>query len=91
MKMVRRLFEVIFIACAVLLVALVGAVNCLQGTPFVGGLRCQLNYTSSDPAIKALGTLIFIIFLGLLLGPIAVTIIPSLRGKRSKLRRTEKA
>ena len=90
MKMPRRLFEAVFIASAILLVALVGAVNCLQGTLFVGGLKCQLNDTSSDLTIKVLATLIFLIFLGLLVGPIVLTVIPPLRGGRTKPRRTDK-
>jgi NADH:ubiquinone oxidoreductase subunit 6 (subunit J) len=88
--MPRRLFEAAFIASAILLVALVGAVNCLQGTFFVGGLKCQLNYTSSDLTIKALATLIFLIFLGLLVGPIVLTLIPQLRGRRTGPRRIDK-
>jgi len=87
--MARRLFEAAFIACAILLVALVGAVNCLQGTLFVGGLKCQFNETSSDLAIKVLSTLVFLILLGLLAGPIVLTVIPPLRGGRTKPRRTD--
>jgi hypothetical protein len=90
MKMPRRLFEVVFIASAILLVALVGAVNCLQGTLFVGGLKCQLSYTSSDLTIKVLATLIFLVFLGLLVGPILLTVIPSLLSGRTKQRRNDK-
>ena len=82
--MARRMFEVAFIGSAVLLVVLVGAVNCLQGTVFVGGLKCSLNYTSSDLMVKIIATLIFLIFIGLLLGPVAMTLIQPFRGKRTK-------
>lgn len=87
--MSRRLFEVVFIALAIVLVALVGVLNCLQGTPFMGGSKCNYSYTSSDSLIKVIATVVFILFLGLLLGPVAATIIQPLREKQRKPRRTE--
>jgi uncharacterized membrane protein YhaH (DUF805 family) len=86
----RRLFEILFIAIAIVLVALIGFLNCLQGTIFVGGLRCNYGYTSGDLIVKMLGTIVFVLFLGLILGPIAATVIQPLRGKRTKPPRTEK-
>jgi len=86
----RRLFEILFVALAILLVVLVGFLNCLQGTTFVGGLRCNYGYTSGDLLVKVLGTIVFLLFLGLLLGPIAATVIQPLIGKRTKPPRTEK-
>ncbi len=73
--MPRRLYEIGFIASAVALVALVGVVNCLQGTPFVGALKCNYAYTSGDLIVKILGTAILLVFLGLLLGPVVATIL----------------
>jgi hypothetical protein len=73
--MPRRLYEIAFIASAVVLVALVGLVNCLQGTPFVGALKCGYGYTSGDLIVKVIGTVIFLLFLGLVLGPVAATIL----------------
>lgn len=83
------MFEVVFIALAIVLVALVGVLNCLQGTPFMGGSKCNYSYTSSDSLIKVIATVVFILFLGLLLGPVAATIIQPLREKQRKPRRTE--
>jgi hypothetical protein len=87
--MSRRLFEILFIALAILLVALVGVLNCLQGTPFMGGSRCSYSYISSDLLVKVIATVVFLLFLGLLLGPVAATIIQPMREKRRKRRRTE--
>jgi hypothetical protein len=73
--MSRRLFEILFIASAIILVALIGLLNCLQGTPLLGGFRCNLSYTSNDLIIKLIATVVFLLFVGLILGPIAVTVI----------------
>jgi len=73
--MPRRLYETTFIISAVGLVVLAGIVNCLQGTPFVAALKCSYSYTSSDLVVKIIATIIFLLFLGLLLGPIAATLI----------------
>jgi uncharacterized membrane protein YhaH (DUF805 family) len=85
----RRFFEVVFIALAFVLVALVGALNCLQGTPFMGGSKCPYNYASSDLLVKVLGTILFLLFLGLILGPVAATVIQPIREKQKRRRRTE--
>jgi hypothetical protein len=73
--MPRRLYEITFIGSAVALVALVGIVNCLQGTPFIGAMKCSYTFTSADSIVKILASIIFLLFLGLLLGPVAATII----------------
>lgn len=80
----QQLFETGFIISAVILVALVGAVNCLQGTPFVGALKCNYGYTSADLVVKVIATVIFLLFTALLLGPVALTFIQPSRAKRSK-------
>lgn len=66
---------------AVALVALVGMVNCLQGTPFVGALKCNFTYTSGDLIVKATATVILLLFIGLLLGPVAAAIVHPTRTK----------
>lgn len=73
--MSRHLYEIGFIASAVVLVALVGLVNCLQGTPFVGALKCDYSYTSGDLIVKVIATVILLLFLGLLLAPVAATLL----------------
>ncbi|HYB85066.1 MAG TPA: hypothetical protein VED86_07025 [archaeon] len=73
--MPRHLYEIAFIGSAVILVALVGVVNCLQGTPFVGALKCDYGYTSGDLVVKAIAIAIFLAFVGLLLGPVAATLL----------------
>ena len=80
----RRLFEIVFIACAIALVALVGAVNCLQGTPFLNGVKCGYSLTTDDLGVKVLAGLVFVLFLGLLLGPVAASLIQPLREKRTR-------
>ena len=90
-RMTRRFYEIAFIISAIVLVALVGLVNCLQGTTFVGGLKCSFGYTSSDLIVKVIATVIFLLFLALLLGPVVATIIQPLRAKRRKPRRSEEA
>jgi hypothetical protein len=87
--MSRRVFEVAFIGSAVVLVALVGVLNCLQGTPFMGGSKCGYSYTSTNLLIQVIATVVFLLFLGLILGPIAATIIRPMREKQRKPRRTE--
>ena len=89
--MSRRLYEIAFIISAIILVALVGLVNCLQGTTFVGGLKCSYSYTSSDLAVKVIATAIFLLFLALLLGPVVATVIRPLRSKGRKPHRPEQA
>ena len=73
--MPKHLYEILFVTSAVALVALVGVVNCLQGTPFVGALKCGYDYTSGDFLVKVIGTVVFLLFLGLVLGPVAVTLL----------------
>lgn len=73
--MPRRLYEITFIGSAVAMVVLVSIVNCLQGTPFIGALKCSYTFTSADLIVKVLATIIFLLFVGLLLGPVAATII----------------
>jgi hypothetical protein len=87
--MPRRYFEVVFIALAIALVALVGVLNCLQGTPFMAGSKCDYNLTSSDLIIKVIATLVFLLFLGLILGPVAATMLQPKREKQRRPRRTE--
>jgi hypothetical protein len=87
--MTRRLFEIVFIASALILVALVGVLNCLQGTPFIGGSKCDYSYTSSDMLVKVIATVVFLLLLGLILGPVAATVIQPMREKQRKTRRTE--
>jgi hypothetical protein len=65
----------LFIGSAIILVGLVGSLNCLQGTQFIGtfsgsGLKCPFALTSNDLIIKIGATAIFILFLALLFGPI---------------------
>ena len=91
--MARHLSEIVFITAAALLVALVGLVNCLQGTPFVGALKCDYSTPSNDLAVRAIATVIFLLFLGLLLGPIAATLLhPSVKKQedRTKLQIRDK-
>jgi hypothetical protein len=73
--MKRRIFEIAFICLAVALVGLVGLLNCLQGTLFLGGLKCNYALTSNDLVIKLAATAVFLLFLALLLGPVVATII----------------
>jgi hypothetical protein len=80
----RHLYETAFIASAIVLVALVGMLNCLQGTPFVGALKCSYGYTSGDLLVKVVATVIFLLFLGLLLGPVAATILQPPHDKEAK-------
>ena len=83
--MPRHLYEIAFIASAVVLVALVGVVNCLQGTPFIGALKCDYSYTSADLVVKTIAIVILLLFLGLLLGPVAATLIhPSVKKKQNR-------
>jgi hypothetical protein len=86
--MARRFFEIVFIALAILLVALVGALNCLQGTPFMGGSKCPYTYLSTDSLVKVLATVVFVLFVGLILGPVAAAVFQSMRIKQKK-KRTE--
>ena len=88
--MSRRLYEVLFIAIAILLVVLVGLLNCLQGTVFASGLKCSLEYTSSDLLVKLLGAAVFVLFFCLILGPIAAVVIQSLRSESTKSRQPGK-
>ena len=74
-KLSRHLYEIAFMAAAVLLVALVGAVNCLQGTPFIASMKCNYSYTSGDFAVKAIASVIFLLFVGLIFGPIAAAVL----------------
>jgi hypothetical protein len=78
------MYEIGFVTSAVVLVALVGVLNCLQGTPFVGALKCDYNYTSGDFVVKGLATVVFLLFLGLLLGPIAATLLRPVKGTKPK-------
>ena len=71
-------------AAAVVLIAIVGAVNCLQGTPFAVGWKCDYGLTTDSLIVKVLGGIIFILFLGLLLGPIAAALIQPLREQAKK-------
>jgi len=85
--MKRRIFEIAFICSAVALVGLVGLLNCLQGTPFLGGLKCNYALTSNDLVIKAGATAVFLLFLALLLGPVLATIIqPRLNKNQNRSR-----
>jgi hypothetical protein len=79
--MPRRIYDITFMMLAVALVALVGMVNCLQGTPFVGALKCNFSYTSGDLIVKATATVILLLFIGLLLGPVAAAIVHPTRTK----------
>jgi len=81
--MSRRPYEIAFIGSAVLLVALVGIVNCLQGTPFVAALKCDYGYTSGDFVVKAIATVIFLVFVVLLLGPIAATLLRPVKERQN--------
>jgi hypothetical protein len=83
--MPRRIYEITFIASALILVALVGVLNCLQGTPFISGMKCAYGYTSGDLIVKAIATAIFLLLLGLLLGPVAAVIAhPSVTKERKR-------
>jgi len=79
--MPRRIYDITFMILAVALVALVGMVNCLQGTPFVGALKCNFTYASGDLIVKATATVILLLFIGLLLGPVAAAIVHPTRTK----------
>ena len=79
--MPRRIYDITFMILAVALVALVGMINCLQGTPFVGALKCNFTYTSGDLIVKATATVILLLFIGLLLGPVAAAIVHPARTK----------
>jgi ribose/xylose/arabinose/galactoside ABC-type transport system permease subunit len=84
--MPRRLYEIAFIASAVALVALVGAINCLQGTPFVAAMKCNYNYTSADLLVKVIAAIIFLLFLALLLGPVAGTLLQRVKREPSRIK-----
>jgi hypothetical protein len=71
----HRIYEIAFICSAIALVILVGLLNCLQGTPFLGGLKCNYTLTSGDLVIKIGATAFFLLFLALLLGPVLATLI----------------
>ncbi|HUK49448.1 MAG TPA: hypothetical protein VLV18_00310 [Terriglobales bacterium] len=73
--MEHRVYERLFLASAVALFAFVILLNCLQGTPFIGGLACPYQLTSSSIIIKIGATAIFALFLGLLFGPILAAIL----------------
>ena len=73
--MERKDYDRLFIAGAVILVGLVGSLNCLQGTPFIGGLKCDYALTSTDTIIKIGAATIFALFLALLFGPILATLV----------------
>ena len=79
-----RIYDRLFIASAIILVGLVVGLNCLQGTPFIGGLKCSYQLTSSDTIIKVGATAIFALFLALLLGPILATILHPQRTGKTK-------
>ena len=80
----QRIYERLFIASSIILVGLVGSLNCLQGTPFIGQLKCNYGLTSSDTIIKVGGTVIFALFLALLLGPILATILYPPKANKAK-------
>ena len=69
------MYERLFLASAVALFALVLLLNCLQGTPFIGGAACPYQLTSSSIIIKIGAAAIFALFLGLLFGPILAAIL----------------
>ena len=71
----QRIYERLFIASAIILVGLVVSLNCLQGTQFIGQLKCNYALTSSDLIIKVGATAIFALFAALLLGPILAAIL----------------
>jgi len=70
----RRIFDILFVGSALLLVVLVVWLNCIQGTPLPGGLKCYSAATSGDLVVKILGTIVFVLFLALLGGPIAAAL-----------------
>ena len=70
----RKDYDRLFIAGAIILVGLVGSLNCLQGTPFIGGLKCDYSLVSTDTIIKIGAATIFALFLALLFGPILAAI-----------------
>ncbi|HUK26812.1 MAG TPA: hypothetical protein VLV31_00195 [Candidatus Acidoferrales bacterium] len=72
--MERKTYDRLFIAGAIILVGLVGSLNCLQGTPFIGGLKCDYALTSTDTIIKIGAAAIFALFLVLFFGPILAAI-----------------
>ena len=73
--MERKMYERLFLASAAALFALVIALNCLQGTPFIGGAACPYQLTSSSIIVKIGAAAIFVLFLGLLFGPILAAIL----------------
>ncbi|HYB66704.1 MAG TPA: hypothetical protein VEC43_00130 [Candidatus Acidoferrales bacterium] len=80
----HRIFEIAFICSAIALVGLVGLLNCLQGTPFLGGLKCNYTLTSNDLVIKLGASAVFLLFLALLLGPVLATIVQPRVNKHQK-------
>ena len=79
----QRIYERLFIASAIILVGLVGSLNCLQGTPFIGELKCSYALTSSDVIIKVGATAAFALFVALLLGPILAAILHPQRADKT--------
>ena len=82
--MQRKMYDWLFIASAVILVALVLSVNCLQGTPFIGATACGYQLTSSSLIVKVGAAAIFVLFLALLFGPIVAAILHPKRIEKSK-------
>ena len=80
----HRIFEIAFICSAIALVGLVGLLNCLQGTPFLGGLKCNYTLTSNDLVIKLGASAVFLLFIALLLGPVLATIVQPRVNKHQK-------
>lgn len=81
--MERKTYDRLFIASAIILVGLVVSLNCLQGTPFIAGLKCDYALTSSDTIIKVGAATIFALFLALLLGPILAAIVHQQRTEKT--------
>ena len=81
--MERKMYDRLFIASAVILVALVISLNCLQGTPFIGGAACSYQLTSSSFIVKVGAAAIFILFVGLLFGPIVAAILHPQKGEKT--------
>ena len=82
-----QLIEVALFSMTFAIVALMLGLNCLQGVAgikMLGILGCGYGLTSDDSYVKIGGTVLFVLFLGLLSAPILAVMKKSLSGRNSK-------
>ena len=81
------ILETAFMVTGIALVLLLVGLNCLQGSTgmkLFGILECDYGLTSADFRVKIGGTVVFVLFLALLFGPILAVLRRSGRNRRSK-------